>query len=212
MKSSDINRHMIDGNLPDSEYNIKLDKIDKGTNQEQEPTQDEAGLKRYFIRLLDKSIKKRKDEKRKIIKDLIATRQPNMMVPGLGNGAVTGGSSALLKAQNEMENEEKKLVKMKKILKDKVLKYIDILNIMVTASEQKNLTLYNDDIDEEGDAIVNKQSFKDMASILIVYLKQHILSFSLVYKQIIRDIKKVHTALSEEIKELEKKIEEYNSE
>ena len=215
MKSSDINRHMIDGNLPDSEYNIKLDnldKIDKGTNQEQEPTQDEAGLKRYFIRLLDKSIKKRKDEKRKIIKDLIATRQPNMMVPGLGNGAVTGGSSALLKAQNEMENEEKKLVKMKKILKDKVLKYIDILNIMVTASEQKNLTLYNDDIDEEGDAIVNKQSFKDMASILIVYLKQHILSFSLVYKQIIRDIKNVHTALSEEIKELEKKIKEYNSE
>ena len=213
MKSSDINRHMIDGNLPDSEYNIKLDKIDKGNDTEQEPTQDEAGLKRYFIRLLDKSIKKRKEEKRKIIKDLIATRQPNMMVPNIGNDAVTGGKAdELLKAQNEMENEEKKLVKMKKILKDKVLKYIDILNIMVTASEQNNLTLYNDDIDEEGDAIVNKQSFKDMASILIVYLKQHILSFSLVYKQIIRDIKNVHTALSEEIKELEKKIEEYNSE
>jgi len=34
-----------------------------------------------------------------------------------------------LKAQTEMENEEKKLVKMKKILKDKVLKYIKILNI-----------------------------------------------------------------------------------
>ena len=219
MKSGDINRYMIDGKLPDSEYNKLLDEIDKGTGEE--PMWEDEGLKRYFIRLLDKSIKKRKDEKRDIIKDLIATRQKNMMVPGLGTGAVTGGSSALLEAQTKMENEEKKLVKMKKILKDKALKYIEILNIMATASEQKELTKSNDDInendvnkegDDEGNTIVNKQSFKDMASILIVYLKQHILSFSLVYKQIIRDIKNVHTALSKEIKELEKKIEEFKSE
>jgi hypothetical protein len=51
-----------------------------------------------------------------------------------------------------------------------------------------------------------------MASILIVYLKQHILSFSIVYKQVIRDIKNVHKTLLEEIKELENKIEEYKSE
>ena len=191
-----------------------LDEIDKGTGKE--PTQEESGLKRQFIRLLDKSIKKRKDEKRDNIKGLIATRQANMMPGfGMGTGTVTGGQAGeLLKAQTEMENEEKKLVKMKKILKDKVLKYIEILNIMATASEQKELTESNDDNDgnNDGDTIVNKESFKNMASILIVYLKQHILSFSIVYKQIIRDIKNVHKTLLEEIEELEKKIEEYKSE
>lgn len=229
MKSDNINRYMIDGELSDSEYNRKLDEIDKphkkGATRDQisEPTQKKAGLKRYFIRELDKSIKKRKDEKKSNIKELIQTRQANMM-PGIsmGTGTVKGGQAGeLLKAQTEMEDEEKKLVKMKKILKDKVLKYIEILNIMATASEQKNLTESNDDIDEygvnkegddEGKTIVNKQSFKDMASILIVYLKQHILSFSIVYKQIIGDIKNVHAALSKEIKELEKKIAEYKSE
>lgn len=214
MKSGDINKHMIDGTLTDSEYNKLLDEIDKGTGKE--PTQEESGLKRQFIRLLDKSIKKRKDEKRDNIKGLIATRQANMMPGfGMGTGTVTGGQAGeLLKAQTEMENEEKKLVKMKKILKDKVLKYIEILNIMATASEQKELTESNDDNDgnNDGDTIVNKESFKNMASILIVYLKQHILSFSIVYKQIIRDIKNVHKTLLEEIEELEKKIEEYKSE
>ena len=225
MQSSDISRSMIDGTLSESDYNRILDEIDKlhakGASHRQisEPTQDEAGLKRYFIRELDKSIKKRKDEKRRTITGLIETRQKNMMMPG--NGIVTGGTNALLKAEKEMENEEKKLVKMKKILKDDVLKYIEILNIMVTAKEQKILTESNDDINEDGankegddeeNTIVNKQSFKDMASILIVYLKQHILSFSIVYKQVIGDIKNVHEALSKEIKELEKKIEEYNSE
>jgi hypothetical protein len=216
MQSSDISRSMIDGTLSESDYNRILDEIDKlhakGASHRQisEPTQDEAGLKRYFIRELDKSIKKRKDEKRRTITGLIET-----------NGIVTGGTNALLKAEKEMENEEKKLVKMKKILKDDVLKYIEILNIMVTAKEQKILTESNDDINEDGankegddeeNTIVNKQSFKDMASILIVYLKQHILSFSIVYKQVIGDIKNVHEALSKEIKELEKKIEEYKSE
>ena len=219
MKSDDITRYVIDGTLSDSEYNKRLDEIDKGKGTGQEPTLAEEGFKRYFIRLLDKSIKKRKDEKRKIIKDLIATRQKMTPGFGMGTGSVTGGQGegdTLLKAQTEMENEEKKLVKMKKILKDKVLKYIEILNIMATAKEQKELTEsnYDDEGNEgnEGNTIVNKQSFKDMASILIVYLKQHILSFSIVYKQIIRDIKNVHKALLEEIKELEKKIEEYKSE
>lgn len=225
MQSSDISRSMIDGTLSESDYNKILDEIDKPREkgaphrQISEPTQDEAGLKRYFIRELDKSIKKRKDEKRRTITGLIDTRQKNMMMPG--TGIVTGGTNALLKAEKEMEKEEKKLVKMKKILKDDVLKYIEILNIMVTAKEQKFLTESNDDIDENGAAqkgddeentIVNKQSFKDMASILIVYLKQHILSFSIVYKQVIGDIKNVHEALSKEIKELEKKIKEYKSE
>ena len=226
MKSGNIDRFMIDGTLSDSDYNKKLDEIDKGkgTGQEKEkepePTQTEAGFKRYFIRELDKSIKKRKDEKRETIKNLIDTRQTNMMPGfGMGTGSVTGGqgqAGELLKAQTDMEKEEKKLVKMKKILKDKALKYIEILNIMATAKEQKELTESNDGNDDnegnEGNTIVNKQSFKDMASILIVYLKQHILSFSIVYKQIIRDIKNVHKALLEEIKELEKKIEEYKSE
>jgi len=224
MKSDNINRYMIDGELSDSEYNRKLDEIDKphkkGATRDQisEPTQIQAGLKRYFIRELDKSIKKRKDEKKSNIKELIQTRQANMMPGfGIGAGTVTGGQAGeLLKAQTEMEDEEKKLIKMKKILKDKVLKYIEILNIMATASEQKELIDSNDDNgdngDDEGNTIVNKQSFKDMASILIVYLKQHILSFSLVYKQIIGDIKNVHAALSKEIKELEKKIAEYKSE
>ena len=287
MKLGNINRIMIDGDLSDNDYNILLDKLDNGTREEkdeaQEPTQIQAGLKRYFIRELDKSIKKRKDEKREIIKDLIATRQPNVnnrgvgssvgnsvsnhasnsvgnrasnsvgnrasnsvgnrasnsvssvsahtsasalesaagLVGSIGMGGGKAQASELLKAQTEMENEEKKLIKTKKILKDKFLKYIEILNIMATANEQKESTKYNDDIDEdgvnkegddEGNTIVNKQSFKDMASILIVYLKQHILSFSLVYKQIIGDIKNVHAALSKEIKELEKKIAEYKSE
>jgi hypothetical protein len=213
MNSDDINRYMIDGTLSDSEYNRKIDEIDKGIPHEKEPTQEESGFKRHFIRQLDKSIKKRKDEKRKTITELIASKQNNMVTSGVGTGTVTGGSNALLKAQTEMENEEKKLVKMKKILKDKVLKYIKILNIMAGAKEQKKIIESNDyKVDNDGDTIVNKQSFKDMASILIVYLKQHILSFSIVYKQVIRDIKNVHKTLLEEIKELENKIEEYKSE
>ena len=212
MKNGDVDRHMIDGTLSDSEYNKRLDEIEIDKVTGREPTLGEEGLKRHFIRQLDKSIKKRKDEKRKTITGLIETRQANM-IPGFGmsTGTVTGGQAGeLLKAQTEMEDEEKKLVKMKKILKEKVLKYIEILNIMATASEQKELTDSNGD--NEGETIVNKQSFKDMASILIVYLKQHILSFSIVYKQIIRDIKNVHKTLLEEIEELEKKIEEYKSE
>ena len=244
MQSSEISRSMINGTLSESDYNGILDEIDKGNSSQKEPTQDQAGLKRYFIRELDKSIKKRKDDKRRTITGLIDTRQKNMNNRGVGSsvgssvgslasslgssssmitafGGGQGQAGELLEAEKEMENEEKKLVKMKKILKDDVLKYIEILNIMVTAKEQKILTESNDDIDEGGankdeddeeNTIVNKQSFKDMASILIVYLKQHILSFSLVYKQVIGDIKNVHTALSKEIKELEKKIAEYKSE
>lgn len=217
MQSDDIDRHIIDGDLPDSDYNELLDNIDKDKSLQKEPTRQQAGLKRYFIRELDKSIKKRKGEKRQTITAMIATKQPNMNNRG-----------ELLQAQTEMENKEKKLIKTKKILKDKFLKYIEILNIMATANEQKKSIKYNDDNDDiednddiddiednddiKGNTIVNKQSFKDMASILIVYLKQHILSFSIVYKQVIRDIKNVHEALSEEIKELEKKMQEYKSE
>ena len=36
MKSDDINRNMIDGNLSDSKYNRILDKKDNGTLQEKE--------------------------------------------------------------------------------------------------------------------------------------------------------------------------------
>lgn len=211
IKSRDITRQTINGTLSDSEYNIRLDR--KNINF----SSDEEGLKRNFIRMIDESIKKRKDEKKETSNKLIDTRQKTIISNLSSNvsESTVGGSAELLNAQTVMEKEEKKLVKMKKKLNDKVLKYIEILNIMVTAKEQKDITYIDDegdngdkddDEDKKKDNMVNKSSFKEMASILIVYLKQHILSFSVVYKQIIRDIKNVHKALLQEIEELENKI------
>jgi len=211
IKSRDITRQTINGTLSDSEYNIRLDR--KNINF----SSDEEGLKRNFIRMIDESIKKRKDEKKETSDKLIDTRQKTIISNLSSNvsESTVDGSAELLNAQTVMEKEEKKLVKMKKKLNDKVLKYIEILNIMVTAKEQKDITYIDDegdngdkddDEDKKKDNMVNKSSFKEMASILIVYLKQHILSFSVVYKQIIRDIKNVHKALLQEIEELENKI------
>jgi hypothetical protein len=60
--------------------------------------------------------------------------------------------------------------------------------------------------------MVTKQSFKDMAKTLILFLKQHILNFSEPFRNILNDIKRYHEKIMYEVDMCDKLLREAENE
>ena len=60
--------------------------------------------------------------------------------------------------------------------------------------------------------MVTKQSFKDMAKTLILFLKQHILNFSEPFRKILNDIKRYHEIIMVEVDACDKLLREAENE
>ena len=88
-----------------------------------------------------------------------------------------------------------------------MIKYTDILLILAKSKENKD----KDKI-VKPPTMVTKQSFKDMAKILILFLKQHILNFSDPFRKILNDIKRYHEIIMAEVEVCDKLLREAENE
>jgi trehalose utilization protein len=137
----------------------------------------------------------------KELNDLLKTKQ-KLLIPGMMTG---GDEESISEKRDNITNTKSKFQKMRKILIDKMLKYTDILLILAKAKNEI-------DDDEVASNMVTKQSFKDMAKILILYLKQHILNFSELFRKILNDIKRYHEIIMQEVDLCDKLLREAENE
>ena len=83
----------------------------------------------------------------------------------------------------------------------------DILLILAKAKND-----FEDNEDNKVSDMVTKQSFKDMAKTLILFLKQHILNFSELFRKILNDIKRYHEIIMQEVDECDKLLRKAENE
>jgi trehalose utilization protein len=135
---------------------------------------------------------------------LLKTKQ--QIIPGTGvYGQQMGGNDeSILKLRDKITKTKSKFQKMKKILIDKMLKYTDILLILAKSTNNEEKYKVPD--------MVTKQSFKDMAKTLILFLKQHILNFSEPFRRILNDIKRYHEIIMVEVDVCNKLLREAENE
>jgi len=152
------------------------------------------GIRGRFKDQVDKYIKEEIDILQKQLDKTLDTKQ--RIIPGLlgSTGSLVGGGEeeSASSQRDKLIKTKNRLEKFKKILIDKMIKYTDIL--LILAKENEN----NEELSETTD-IVTIQSFKDMAKILILFLKQHILNFSTPFGKILNDIKRYHEIIMQEV-------------
>jgi trehalose utilization protein len=126
-------------------------------------------------------------------------------MPGMMTTGQTGGDEeSTSEKRDNITKTKSKFQKMRKILIDKMLKYTDILLILAKAK--------NEFEDDKVSNMVTKQSFKDMAKTLILFLKQHILNFSELFRKILNDIKRYHEIIMQEVDVCDKLLREAENE
>ena len=116
-----------------------------------------------------------------------------------------GNEESISELRDNITNTKSKFQKMRKILIDKMLKYTDILLILAKPNKE---SIEDDKIPD----MVTKQSFKDMAKTLILFLKQHILHFSEPFRKILNDIKRYHEKIMVEVDICDKLLREAENE
>lgn len=215
---SDLSEETINGNVSYEKYKILKDEIEDDNEKKEENINKikeklglrnedvlELGIKGDFKKRIDKyiegEIKKLEDEK----KELIKTKQK--IIPSTINVKGGGNEESISKLRDKITKTKDKFQKMKKILIDKMIKYTDILLILAKSKENKD----KDKI-VKPPTMVTKQSFKDMAKILILFLKQHILNFSDPFRKILNDIKRYHEIIMVEVEVCDKLLREAENE
>ena len=156
----------------------------------------DSGIKAEFKKRIEDYMDNELEILQKQLDKTLDTKQ-RIIPPGLLQTMVGGSEdeSALL-LRDKLIKTKNKFEKFKTILINKMIKYTDILLILVKAN--KDDTPPNTKKDEKPER-VTKQSFKDMAKILILYLKQHILNFSTLFRKILNDITRYHEKIMEEV-------------
>jgi len=163
------------------------------------------GIKGNFKKLIDEHMDNEIDTLENELDDLL-NNKPKILMPGMINAEQTGGNEKFItEKRDNITNTKSKFQKMRKILIDKMLKYTDILLILVVKEK-------NDNKDYKAQKIVTKQSFKDMAKILILFLKQHILNFSGLFRKILNDIKRYHEIIMKEVDVCDKLLRDAENE
>ena len=203
-KSGDFSEETVNGNVS-YEENKKLKKAGKSDDQIKillkiKGTTIKLGIKGYFKERIDKYM----DDEIKTLEDelsaLLKTKQ-KLLIPGMMTAGQTGGDEeSISEKRDNITKTKSKFQKMRKILIDKMLKYTDILLILAKAK--------NEFEDGEESNMVTKQSFKDMAKTLILFLKQHILNFSELFRKILNDIKRYHEIIMQEVDACDKSLRE----
>jgi len=203
-----LSEETVNGNVSYEEHK-KLEKA--GNTQDQikkrlkiEGKELKLGIKGNFKKsideYIDKEIKTLEDE----LSELLKTKQ-KILMPGMMTTGQTGGDEeSTSEKRDNITKTKSKFQKMRKILIDKMLKYTDILLILAKAK--------NEFEDDKVSNMVTKQSFKDMAKTLILFLKQHILNFSELFRKILNDIKRYHEIIMQEVDVCDKLLREAENE
>ena len=163
----------------------------------------DLGIKGRFKESIDEYMDKEIETLEKELNDLLKTKQ-KILIPGMMTG---GNEETISEKRDNITKTKSKFQKMRKILIDKMLKYTDILLILAKAKND-----FKDDKDNEVSKMVTKQSFRDMAKILILFLKQHILNFSELFRKILNDIKRYHEIIMQEVDLCDKLLREAENE
>ena len=192
-KVSDFSEETVNGKISYEEYKKK--------KENKEDKKKDLGIKGRFKESIDEYMDKEIETLEKELNDLLKTKQ-KLLIPGMMTG---GDEESISEKRDNITNTKSKFQKMRKILIDKMLKYTDILLILAKAKNEI-------DDDEVASNMVTKQSFKDMAKILILYLKQHILNFSELFRKILNDIKRYHEIIMQEVDLCDKLLREAENE
>jgi len=196
LEKNELNEETINGNVSYEEQK-KLEKDGK-TGEKINP-----GIKGKFKESIDDyidgEIKTLEDE----LSELLKTKQK--IIPGMMPMQSGGNEESISELRDNITNTKSKFQKMRKILIDKMLKYTDILLILAKPNKE---SIEDDKISD----MVTKQSFKDMAKTLILFLKQHILHFSEPFRKILNDIKRYHEKIMVEVDICDKLLREAENE
>jgi len=196
LEKNELNEETINGNVSYEEQK-KLEKDGK-TGEKINP-----GIKGKFKESIDDyidgEIKTLEDE----LSELLKTKQK--IIPGMMPMQSGGNEESISELRDNITNTKSKFQKMRKILIDKMLKYTDILLILAKPNKE---SIEDDKIPD----MVTKQSFKDMAKTLILFLKQHILHFSEPFRKILNDIKRYHEKIMVEVDICDKLLREAENE
>ena len=196
LDNNDLNEEIINGDVSYEEQK-KLEKDGK-TGEKINP-----GIKGKFKESIDDyidgEIKTLEDE----LSELLKTKQK--IIPGMMPTQSGGNEESISELRDNITNTKSKFQKMRKILIDKMLKYTDILLILAKPNKE---SIEDDKIPD----MVTKQSFKDMAKTLILFLKQHILHFSEPFRKILNDIKRYHEKIMVEVDICDKLLREAENE
>jgi len=209
-EGGDFSEKTVNGNVSYEEYK----KFKKASSNEDNikslfniKGEIELGIKGKFKNSIDEyinnEIKTLEDE----LSELLKTKQ-KILMPGMMTGGQTGGDEeSISEKRDNITKTKSKFQKMRKILIDKMLKYTNIL--LVLAKAKNNI---EDDKISGISNMVTKQSFKDMAKTLILFLKQHILNYSGLFRKILNDIKRYHEIIMKEIDVCDKLLREAENE
>ena len=196
LEKNELNEETINGNVSYEEQK-KLEKDGK-TGEKINP-----GIKGKFKESIDDyidgEIKTLEDE----LSELLKTEQK--IIPGMMPMQSGGNEESISELRDNITNTKSKFQKMRKILIDIMLKYTDILLILAKPNKE---SIEDDKIPD----MVTKQSFKDMAKTLILFLKQHILHFSEPFRKILNDIKRYHEKIMVEVDICDKLLREAENE
>ena len=121
-----------------------------------------------------------------------------------------GNEESISELRDKITKTKNKFQKMRKILIDKILKYTDIL--LILAKSNKEIKENEENKENKETYMVTKQSFKDMAKLLILFLKQHILHFSDPFRKLLNDIKRYHEKIMVQVEICDKLLRESENE
>jgi len=198
IKDDNLNEETVNGNVSYEDYkkNKKAGKIKEDNI--------ELGIKGNFKKSIDEYIDKEIETLEDELSQLLKTKQKILMPGMMPTGQTGGDEEKISEKRDNITKTKSKFQKMRKILIDKMLKYTDILLILAKAK--------NDFEDDKVSNMVTKQSFKDMAKTLILFLKQHILNFSEPFRNILNDIKRYHEKIMYEVDMCDKLLREAENE
>nr|QPI16678.1 MAG: hypothetical protein NIOZUU159_00172 [Virus NIOZ-UU159] len=196
LDNNDLNEEIINGDVSYEEQK-KLEK--DGKTGEKKNQGIKGKFKESIDDYIDGEIKTLEDE----LSELLKTKQK--IIPGMMPTQSGGNEESISELRDNITNTKSKFQKMRKILIDKMLKYTDILLILAKPNKE---SIEDDKIPD----MVTKQSFKDMAKTLILFLKQHILHFSEPFRKILNDIKRYHEKIMVEVDICDKLLREAENE
>ena len=204
LDKNDFNEEFINGN--DSyEEKEKLEKEGKTEELQIKPGIKpgiKTGIKGEFKESIDEYIDKEIKTLEGELSELLKIKQNTIF--GMMHMQSGGNEESISEIRDKITKTKNKFQKMRKILIDKMLKYTDILLILAKPKEEnkENKVTY----------MVTKQSFKDMAKLLILFLKQHILHFSDPFRKLLNDIKRYHEKIMVEVEICDKLLREAENE
>ena len=207
LDKNDLKEEFINGDVSYEEKK-KLEKEGKTEELQIKPGIKpgiKTGIKGEFKESIDEYIDKEIKTLEGELSELLKTKQNTIF--GMMPMQSGGNEESISELRDKITKTKNKFQKMRKILIDKMLKYTDILLILAKSNEENEENKEN-----KVTYMVTKQSFKDMAKLLILFLKQHILHFSDPFRKLLNDIKRYHEKIMVEVEICDKLLREAENE